>query len=53
MSKLLENIIITLLAIAFIRFIIIAIGRENSEALNRADDEELGLLKALHEWAET
>ena len=53
MSKLLENIIITLLAIAFIRFIIIAGGRENSEALNRADDEELGLLKALHEWAET
>lgn len=48
-EKFAEKIILTMLAIALVRFVSIALGRKNQEALARCDDAETGLMRIIHE----
>lgn len=47
--KISEGIMITFFAIAFVRFLCICIGQEDGCALDRADEEEKAVLRAVRD----
>lgn len=49
--KIIDDIVITMLAVALVRFITTAIGVKNTAAVKNTDDAELGINKALHDWS--
>ena len=48
-EKLAERLILTMLAIAAVRFVTVALGRKNPEALENCDEAETGLMRIIHE----